>query len=61
LSFDGADLYYRVYEAGGADDLLYNNAGGLCEFVGAGGCGDVDDLAGAGLELLEAEGAVVEG
>ena len=34
-------------------------AGGFCEFVGAGSCGDVDDLAGSGLELFEAEGAVV--
>src|SRR5580704_11723407 len=43
-----------------ADDLFYDYAGGLGELVGAGGGGDVDDLAGAGLELLEAEGAVVE-
>jgi hypothetical protein len=29
LAFYGADLYLRVDEAGGADDLFYNDAGGL--------------------------------
>ena len=50
-----------VDEAGGADDLFDDDAGGFGEFVGAGGGGDVDDLAGAGLELVELEGAVVHG
>ena len=61
LAFDGADFDLWVDEAGGADDLFDDYAGGFGEFVGAGGGGDVDDLAGAGLELLEAEGAVVHG
>ena len=61
LAFDGADLYLRVDEAGGADDLLDDDAGGLRELVGAGRGGDVDDLVGAGLELLEFERAVVHG
>ena len=61
LAFDGADFDYGVDEAGGADDLFYDYAGGFGELVGAGGGGDVDDLAGAGLELFEAEGAVVHG
>ena len=61
LAFDGADFYYGVDEAGGADDLFDDYAGGFGELVGAGGGGDVDDLAGAGLELFEAEGAVVHG
>jgi hypothetical protein len=59
LSFDGANFYLGVDEAGGADDLFDDDSGGFGEFVGAGGGGDVDDLAGAGLELLEFEGAVV--
>ena len=50
-----------IDEAGGADDLFDDDAGGFGEFVGAGRGGDVDDLAGAGLELLEVEGAVVHG
>ena len=61
LAFDGADFYLRADEACGADDLFYDYAGGFGELVGAGGGGDVDDLAGAGFELFEAEGAVVEG
>ena len=61
LALDGADFYLRVDEAGGADDLLDDDAGGFGEFVGAGRGGDVDDLAGAGLELLELERAVVHG
>jgi uncharacterized protein YcfJ len=36
LALDGADFYLRVDEAGGADDLFYDDAGGLREFVGAG-------------------------
>ena len=54
LAFDGADFYLRVDEAGGADDLFDDDAGGFGELVGAGRGGDVDDLAGAGLELFEA-------
>ena len=61
LALDGADFDLGVDEAGGADDLFDDDAGGLGEFVGAGGGGDVDDLAGAGLELVEFEGAVVHG
>ena len=61
LAFDGADFDDGVDEAGGADDLFDDYAGGFGEFVGAGGGGDVDDLAGAGFELFEAEGAVVHG
>ena len=59
--FDGTDFYFGVDEAGGADDLLDHDAGGTRELVGAGGGGDVDDLAGAVFELFELEGAVVHG
>ncbi len=45
LALDGADFYGRVDEAGGADDLFGDDAGGLGEFVGAGRGGDVDGLA----------------
>ena len=41
--------------------MFYDDAGGLGELEGAGGGGDVDGLADAGFELLEAEGAVVHG
>ena len=61
LTFDGPDFDGGVDEAGGSDDLLDDDAGGFGEFVWAGSGGDVDDLSGAGLELLEAEGAVVHG
>jgi hypothetical protein len=33
LALDGADLYLGVNEAGGADDLFYDEAGGLGELV----------------------------
>ena len=59
LALDGADFDLRVDQAGGADDLFDDDAGGLGEFVRAGRGGDVDNLAGAGLELLELERAVV--
>src|SRR6185437_14475633 len=55
LSFDRTDLYDGVDEARGADDLFDDDSGGFGEFVGTGRGGDVDDLAGAGLELLEAQ------
>src|SRR6185437_12877069 len=61
LALDGADLDLGVDEAGGADDLFDDDAGGFGELVGAGRGGDVDDLAGARLELLELERAVVHG
>ena len=50
-----------IDEAGGADDLLDDDAGGAGEFVGAGRGGDVDGLVDAVLELLEFERAVVHG
>jgi hypothetical protein len=59
LALDGANFYYRVDEAGGADDLFDDYSCGFGEFVRAGSGGDVDDLAGAGFELFEAKGAVV--
>ena len=46
---------------GGPNDLLDDDAGGLGELVGAGCGGDVNDLAGAAFELLEAQRAVVHG
>ena len=55
-----ADLDLGIGEAGGADDLFDDDAGGFGELVGAGCGGDVDDLAGARFELLEAKRAVVE-
>ena len=61
LALDGADFYLRVDEAGWADDLFDDYAGGFRQFIRAGRGGDVDDLAGAGLELLELERAVVHG
>src|SRR6185437_891738 len=61
LALDGADLDLGGAEAGGADDLFDDDAGGFGEFVGAGRGGDVNDLAGARLELLELERAVVHG
>ena len=59
MSFYRANFYGRVYEAGGTDDLFYDNSGGLSEFVGAGRGGDVDDLAGAAFELVEFQGAII--
>ncbi len=61
LAADGADLHLRVDKAGGTDDLFDHYSGRLGELVGAGRGGDIDDLVGAGLELLELEWAIVHG
>ena len=54
LAVDGADFDLRVDEAGGADDLFDDDAGGFGQFVRAGRGGDVDGLVDAVLELFEA-------
>ena len=59
LGLGGADLDRRIDEAGGADDLLGEDAAGLLHLPRAGGGRDVDGLRAHGVPLLEAERAVV--
>ena len=60
LALDGAHFHLGIDQAGGADDLLYDDACGFGQLVGAGRGADVDGLVDAGLELLEGEGAIIE-
>ena len=59
LSLYRADFNRRIDQAGGTDDLFYDHASRLGEFVRAGSSGDVDDLPGAAFELVELERPVV--
>ena len=61
LAFDGADFDLGSMRPVGRMICSTTTPADFGEFVGAGGGGDVDDLAGAGLELVELEGAVVHG
>ena len=57
----GTYLYYGVEQAGGANNLLYNNSFALLQFVIVGGGADIYHLMGKLPELFEFQGAVVEG
>ena len=60
LAFGGAQLYFRVQQAGGADDLLDHLLRDALLVVARRGR-HVDELRDARLELVVAQGAVVEG
>ena len=61
LVLAGTHFYLGVQEAGGSDDLLHHDALCLLQFEVCRRGADVDDLIDLLLELLEAQGAVVEG
>ena len=60
LGFHRADDDRRIDEAGGADDLLGEDAAGLVHFPGAGRGRDVDGLRAHGVPFLEAQRPVVD-
>ncbi len=60
LALDGTDLYLRIDQAGGADDLLHDHAAALGQLIRAGSGADENDLVDARLELLEGQRAVIE-
>jgi len=60
-ALDRTHLDLRVYQAGGANDLLHDHPGRTGELIGSGSGRDVDGLLDAILKLLELQRAVVHG
>ena len=55
------DRNFGVQQAGGTNELFHHAAAALFALIFTRRCRDVDRLAGAPLELMKAEGAVVQG